>query len=281
MRSSTTSISRTPRAIRSTAVTRTSSSERRRSSGEELYLWSFGDFAFAATRDEVTGDPVRIVAIFHLNEDDNHLTAQVQMVTTEPLLHLNSGSTDDGLNFTDVLNVSASGSLSFDFDGLPSGNFLYAAFGSDTIGLLVTGADLNVKESGGPSQVGEMDGGGGKNGDPTDSINTSQGGVRTSATIGINSQHFVEDGATIPTARAGVFTLVSGFVPLETEVPATGTNISEIDYDGYINVFGAGFFISQSESGTADFRLSLWRSRRDRRHDSRDAARLYRRPSHR
>ena len=225
--------------------------------GEALYLWSFGDFAYAATRDG-SGDPVKIVAVFSLKEASDHLTAQVQMVTTEPLLHTDSGDPDDGLDFTDVLNVSASGSLSFNFDGLPSGNFLYAAFGSDSAGLLITGADLNVKESGGPSQVGEVDGGGGKNGDPCDTVNTSQGGVGTSATIGINSQHFVDgNNADGPT---GVFTLVTGFVPLESEVPATGTNISEINYDGYINAFGAAFFISQSESGTADFTLSLWRA---------------------
>ena len=212
--------------------------------GEALYLWSFGDFAYAATRDG-SGDPVKIVAVFSLKEASDHLTAQVQMVTTEPLLHTDSGDSDDGLDFTDVLNVSASGSLSFNFDGLPSGNFLYAAFGSDSAGLLITGADLNVKELGGRSQVGEVDGGGGKNGDPCGTlVNTSQGEVGTSATIGINSQHFVDgNNADGPT---GVFTLVTGFVPLELEVPATGTNISEINYDGYINAFGAAFFISQS-----------------------------------
>ena len=61
----------------------------------------------------------RVVAAFYLSENTtNHLSAQVQMVTFEPLSHPDGSDADDALNFTNVLQVSAAGSLSLNFDNL-------------------------------------------------------------------------------------------------------------------------------------------------------------------
>lgn len=222
--------------------------------GEDIFLWSNGDYAIATTS-AVEGEG-RIVAAFYLNDQAaDHLSAQIQMATFEPLLDPNADDPDDTLDFTDVLNVTASGSLSFDFDELESGNFLWVAVGSGSAGLLVTGQDLNVVDTGG--KLGDIVKGGS---DPSDSVNTSQGGI--GATIGVNAQHFVggpkvngqnTDG---PTA---VFTLVNNYAPLDGVDQATGINVNEIDYESYINTNSASIFISQTTGGTpARMLISLW-----------------------
>jgi hypothetical protein len=221
--------------------------------GEDVFLWSAGNFAIATTS-SVQGEG-RVVAAFYLNESADHLTAQIQMATFEPLSDPDTTNPDDKLNFTDVLNVSANGSLSFDFDNLNSGNFLWAAVGSDSAGLLVTGQDLNVVDTGG--KLGDMVKGGS---DPSDSVNTSQGGI--GATIGVNAQHFVGGPKVNGQNTDGpiaVFTLVSGYVPLEGVEQATGTNVNQINYDGYINTTSAAIFLSQTTGGTTTrMAISLW-----------------------
>jgi hypothetical protein len=221
--------------------------------GEDVFLWSDGDYAIATT--SATEGAGRIVAAFYLNEASDHLTAQIQMATFEPLFDTNAADPDDTLNFTDALNVSANGSLSFNFDNLNSGNFLWAAVGSDSAGLLVTGQDLNVVDTGG--KLGDMVKGGA---DPSDSVNTSQGGI--GATIGVNAQHFVggpKVSGQYTDGPIAVFTLVSGYAPLEGVEQATGINVNQIDYDGYINTTGASIFLSQTTGGTTTkMAISLW-----------------------
>ena len=228
--------------------------------GHNIYLWSNGDFAIAT--DSATAGAGRVVAAFYLNDNDaNHLQAQVQMVTFEPLSHPDATNPDDGVNWTDVLQVSAQGTLSFNFDNLPSGSFLYAAIGTSSAGLLVTGQDLNVNDS---NKLGDLDTGG-KDGDPSDTVNTSQGGI--GATIGINSQHFTD--ASIPGGKAdgavGVFTLVKGFGSFDATVngtsEGTGINVNEITYSDYVNAPSAKIFISQVTGSSAiggAVRITLW-----------------------
>jgi hypothetical protein len=224
--------------------------------GGNVYLWSSGDFCIATT--SATAGAGRIVAAFYLNEAANHLSAQVQMVTFEPLQHPVTTDPDDALNFTDVLQVSAQGTLSFNFDNLASGNFLWAAVGSGSAGLMVTGQDLNVNDT--ANKLGEIVTGGST--DPSDAVNTSQGGI--GATIGINSQHFVDasgGGSTRVDGATGVFTLVKGFVPLNNAAQATGTNVNQINYDDYINAPSAKIFVSQvtgSSSIGGAVRVTLW-----------------------
>src|SRR5262249_20215014 len=161
---------------------------------------------------------------------DDHLSAQVQMVTFEPIKHPTAGdgttpagSHDEALDFTDVLQVSAAGSTNFAFDNLPSSENLYAAFGNTTAALLITGDDLNVNHNPNSSKFGQKINGGQ---DPSDSVNTSQAGP--AATIGINSQHFVHGGSgqNITDGSIANLTLVSGFVPLiGSTVPVLGDNV--------------------------------------------------------
>ncbi len=96
--------------------------------GEPIYLWAAANSDFAiATTSNVSSTAGRVVAAFYLNEAANHLSAQVQMVTFEPTDQPLNPNPDDSLNFTDVLKVSAASTLTFSFDNLDSGNFLYAA----------------------------------------------------------------------------------------------------------------------------------------------------------
>jgi hypothetical protein len=229
--------------------------------GGNVYLWSNGDFAIA-TSGILNGAPAgRVVAAFYLNEAANHLSAQVQMVTFEPLQHPDAGNPDDALNFTDVLQVSAQGTMSFNFDNLPSGSFLYAAVGNSSAGLLVTGQDLNVTPTG--AKAGDMITGGT---DPSDTVNTSQGGI--GATIGINSQHFTDaqgGGGSRVDGAVGVFTLVKGFTSFDATVngtsEGTGGNVNEIGYTDFVNAPSAKIFISQvtgSSSIGGAVKVTLW-----------------------
>ena len=151
--------------------------------------------------------------------------------------------------------------MSFNFDNLPSGSFLYAAVGSPNAGILVTGQDLNVVDTGG--KLGDMVKGGS---DPSDSVNTSQGGI--GATIGINSQHFTDisgSGGTKLDGAIGVFTLVQGFTSFDSTVngtsEGTGSNVNEIGYSDYIDAPSAKIFISQVTGSNplgGAVRITLW-----------------------
>jgi hypothetical protein len=213
--------------------------------GSSVYLWSDGDYCIATTSS--TAGAGRIVAAFYLNESVDHLTAQVQMVTFEPLKHPDGTSADDALNFTNVMNVSAAGSESFDFDALKSGGCLWAAVGSNAGAVLVSGYSLDVDAAG-------------KIQNTSNKIAVSQGGDGT--TIGLNNQLFDNVGET------AVFTLVTGLDTLGTTdggvqsdyiVDHTGPAGEGINYDGYINVTGAGIYVSQSEGNSAkDFDINLF-----------------------
>lgn len=232
--------------------------------GQALYFHidpGNSDRALVTTSD--TAGDGRIVAAFYLDENTtDHLTAQVQMVTFEAILHPDSTNPDDAVTFTDLLQISAAGSVSFDFDELPSGNFLWVALGTSDAGLLVTGHDLNVdtrETIGGKlnGKYGEIITGGKT--DPSDTVNASQGG--DGATIGVNSQHFVrgaKTGNTYADGSVATFTLVEGFSALNSQAAATGTNIQGIDYGNYINTVGAGVYVSQLTGTHADMKISLF-----------------------
>lgn len=201
--------------------------------GDDIFLWSLGDGDIViATTSSVSATDGEVVAAFYLDDAADNLSATIQMVTFIALDHPDDADPDDRVDWTDLLNVSAQGSLSFEFDTLESGKFLWVAVGSSTNGLLVTGKSLNVDASG--NRVS-----GGAN--PSDAMNTSQGG--SGATIGIDSQMFVP-------GETAVFTLVQGFDALGSGPDATGDNANEIDYDSYLNTNGAGVFISQKQGNT-------------------------------
>ena len=219
--------------------------------GDSIYLHSYdgGNIVLATT--SATAGSGEVVAAFYLNEATDHLSATIQTVTFMAIEHPDATNPDDAIDWSSLLNVSASGSISFDFDQLKSGSSLWVAVGTDTAGLLVTGG--NPQEDAAHKKT-----------NTSDVIHTSQGG--TGATIGVNNQLF--DIAN----ESAVFTLVTGFTNLAgTESGATGDYTIDpkpndnkpegIDYDGYINTTGAGIFISQSQGSPAaakDFDVYLY-----------------------
>jgi hypothetical protein len=212
---------------------------------QQVYLWSFGDYCIASTSNVSAFEAgSRVVAAFYLNEASDHKSAQVQMVTFEALSHPDGTNADDALNFTNVLQVSASGSTSFNFNSLQSGSSLWVAVGSSSGGVLVTGGSPSVDSAG-------------KYTNTSDVIHTSQGGDGT--TIGVNNQLFDSVG------EKGVFTLVSGLDVLNgttngfaSDYIADHGKYQGVDYSGYLNVTGAGIYISQSQgNGAKDFDINL------------------------
>ena len=217
-------------------------------SGDNIYLWSSGDFAIATTSSSAGAG--RIVAAFYLNDTDpNHLQAAVQMVTFEALKHPDATSADDAVNFTNILQVSAAGSQSFDFDALKSSGALWVAVGNNQTAIVVSGYSLDVNAEG-------------KLENTSNKIAVSQGGTGT--TIGLNNQLFDNVG------ERAVFTLVNGLDSLTSAdggilsdyiVDHTGPAAEGLNYTGYINVIGAGIFLSQSQgtpTETKDFDIDLY-----------------------
>jgi hypothetical protein len=220
-------------------------------STDQIFLYSFagGDILILSTEapagvditDPSTLDGTKIVATYYLEENATLTGADVWGVWFQPIDHPDDTDPDDIIDFGDFLHVSASATLSFELDALRSGNFLWAAIGSDDAGLLITGKDLNVfpADAHPPSKQGKVDTAGAEG---SDQVNTSQGGQ--GATTGINNQMYVA-------GNTGVFTLVTGFDELasSTTGEAADVYVQTIDYDGYINTVGAGIFISQTQGG--------------------------------
>jgi hypothetical protein len=225
--------------------------------GESIYVHvdASGDYATLWTSADDSGRIVGAVALTNETIDNvttHTATAGVQMVYFEALEQTVTTDQDEPVSLGDVLKVAVDTAVSFDFDQLDAGNFLWAAVGDGASAMLITGQDLNVKDTGSPAQIGNIDKGGS---DPSDAVNTSKA---TDTTIGINAQHFAPtntgDGAT------GVFTFVTGYAPLELATPVyTGQNVKQINYDDYINVSSASVFISQLTGGTsADIHFSFF-----------------------
>jgi hypothetical protein len=212
----------------------------------QVYLWSAGDYCIATTS-SVSASAGRIVAAFYLADTDpNHLQAQVQMVTFEALKHTGTTNPDDAINFSNVLQVSAAGSQSFNFDALHSSGGIWVAVGNNATAILVSGYSLDVDNKG-------------KIEPTSNKIAVSQGGTGT--TIGVNNQLFDNVG------EKAVFTLVSG---LDVFTSADSGILSDyvidqnkpgaegINYSGFINVVGAGIFVSQSQGNDPkDFGIDL------------------------
>lgn len=225
--------------------------------GESIYVHvdASGDFATLWTSSDDSGRIVGAVALTNETIDNvttHTATAGVQMVYFEAIKQTDTTSQDETISLGDVLKVAVDTAVSFDFDQLDAGNFLWAAVGDGDAAMLITGQDLNVKDTGQPAGIGNIEKGGT---DPSDAVNTSKA---TDTTIGINAQHFAPtnsgDGAT------GVFTFVTGYAPLELATPVfTGQNVKQINYDDYLNVSSASVFISQLTGGsTANIHFSFF-----------------------
>ena len=185
--------------------------------GESLYVHvdATGNYATLWTSSDDSGHIVGAVALTNETIDNvttHTATAGAQMVFFEAIKHTDTSSQDESVSLSDVLKVAVDTAVSFNFDQLDAGNFLWAAVGDGDAAMLITGQDLNVKDTPG-KRIGDIEKGGS---DPSDSVNTSKA---TDTTIGINAQHFAPtntgDGAT------GVFTFVTGYAPLEIRTPCS------------------------------------------------------------
>lgn len=225
--------------------------------GDSIYVHvdASGDYATLWTSSDDSGRIVGAIALTGETIDnvtDHTAEAGVQMVFFEAITQTDTNDDDETVSLSDVLKVAVDTAVSFNFEQLDAGNFLWAAVGDAGAAMLITGEDLNVKNAGSPSQIGNMVTGGA---DGSDSVNTSKA---SDTTIGINAQHFaptnIGDGAT------GVFTFVTGFAPLDSASPVyTGGNVNQIDYADYVNVSSASIFISQvTGSGDTSIHFSLW-----------------------
>ncbi|WP_214472133.1 DUF5801 repeats-in-toxin domain-containing protein [Mesorhizobium sp. dw_380] len=182
-----------------------------------LHSYANGTIVLATTSAaEGVGD---VVAAFYLNAAGDNLTASVEMVTFQAIAHPDSTNPDDTIDWTNLLNVSATGSTSFNFDNLASGNNLFVAVGTSGAGLVVSGIHPVIQADG------TLDNSG-------DNIKTSQGGI--GATIGVNNQMF-DPGET------AVFSFVKG------QAPGTYGDIDNMSYTDFIDVTDAKLFISQTE----------------------------------
>ncbi|MER8935370.1 DUF5801 repeats-in-toxin domain-containing protein [Mesorhizobium opportunistum] len=187
--------------------------------GQSIYLHSYANGTIVLATTSATEGVGDVVAAFYLNAAGNNLSASVEMVTFQAIAHPDTTNPDDAIDWTNLLNVSASGSTSFNFDNLASGNNLFVAVGTSGAGLVVSGIHPVIKADG------TLDNSG-------DNIKTSQGGV--GATIGVNNQMF-DPGET------AVFSFVKG------QAPGTYGDIDNMSYTDFIDVTDAKLFISQTE----------------------------------
>ncbi|MER8587244.1 hypothetical protein NKH19_18800, partial [Mesorhizobium sp. M1338] len=187
--------------------------------GDAIYLHSYANGTIVLATTSATEGVGDVVAAFYLKAAGDNLSAGIEMVTFEAIAHPDVTSSDDSIDWTDILNVSATGSTSFNFDNLASGNNLFVAVGTSGAGLVVSGIHPVIHADG------TLDNSG-------DNIKTSQGGI--GATIGVNNQMF-DPGET------AVFSFVKG------QAPGTYGDIDNMSYTDFIDVTDAALFISQTE----------------------------------
>lgn len=195
------------------------------------------DLVIVTTSATTGGD---LVAAFYLDDSASLTSPTIEMATFRALYNDDATLADaDYLDWGNDLAVTAQSTLSFDFDTLKSGKFLWVAVGDQNNALLVTGKNVKVDANGDPltgNQAGDL-------------VNTSQGGQ--GATIGIDNQMMTP-------GDTAMLTFVTGFTAV-TPPDQTGQNINEIDYGGYINTGAASMFISQIQgSGTLTLDMAIW-----------------------
>ena len=164
--------------------------------GQNIYLWSaLGGQVVLATTSSVDATSGSVVAAFYIESNNAaNTSAKVESVTFIPIAQPDTTNPDDTIDFSDVLKVSTTASLSFNFNELKSGSSLWVAVGTSDAAVLVSGKSLDVDAAGKIVS------------NTSNTIHTSQGGDGT--TIGVNNQLFDNAGET------AVFTLVSGFTNL-------------------------------------------------------------------
>ncbi|MGH6781214.1 MAG: hypothetical protein ACREB5_03790, partial [Sphingomonadaceae bacterium] len=159
-------------------------------------------------------------------------------VTFEAIDHPLNPNPDEPVDIFEFVNISATGSLTFDFDALPSGSNLFGVVGEspNDSAIIVIGRNPVFNADGNYTNA-------------SDVIHTSQGGGPT--TIGVNNQMFDPgDGAYFTYVNDPVGNFLSGFA--NGLSPTEADDADNIQYTGgTLDAGGAFLKISQIQGNSA------------------------------
>ncbi|MGE5548538.1 MAG: hypothetical protein ACM33T_16650 [Solirubrobacterales bacterium] len=209
-----------------------------------LYVAEGGSVVLGREGSGTTADPAGdVVFAAYLQPASNLTTATVWTVLFEPLKNSDNTSIDEPDDVGTNLAVTATESLEFHFDALPSGQNLFGIVGDVNDALVVIGRDALIKGDGTYTNA-------------SDTINTSQGGG--AVTIGVDNQMFDPgDGA--------YFTFVTDPDPRYLAGVTGGLDQNEADdadnilYGGTLDVSSAFLKISQIQGNSlASLKLTCY-----------------------
>ena len=183
---------------------------------EKIYLVSDsnGQIVLGVT-DPGQADETIVFAVY-LDPDGttSPIDATVWSVTFEPIFHPDTNSQDDAVDLLDQVYVTATGTKTFNFDALPSGQNLFGIVGDVNDAIVVTGELPVLKADGTYTNT-------------SDTINTSKGGGPT--TIGIDNQSFDPIGGGTAVNDGAFFTYVEDPDPRYLAGVTGGLNQNEAD----------------------------------------------------
>lgn len=169
---------------------------------------------------------------------DGSTNVELWTVTFEAIDHPSNASYDEPVDIFENVYVTATGSLTFNFDALPSGSNLFGVVGEspDDSAIIVIGKNPAFNADGNYTNA-------------SDVIHTSQGGGPT--TIGVNNQMFDPgDGAYFTYVNDPVGNFLSGFP--NGLSPTEADDADNIQYTGgTLDVGGAFLKISQIQGNAA------------------------------
>lgn len=189
--------------------------------GDQIYLWS--DLNNQVVLGKTSGGDV--VFAIYMEPDgalDTDVNVKLWTVTFEAIDHPVEGSTtaayDDAVDLLSLVYLTATGSKTFNFDALPSGQNLFGIVGDVEDAIVIIG-ERPVLNADGTYVTG------GSN--SSDTINTSKGGGPT--TIGIDNQQFNPIGGGTDVNDGCFFTYVEDPDPRYLAGVAGGLNQNEAD----------------------------------------------------
>jgi len=150
---------------------------------EKIYLVSDSDnqIILGVTDPGTTNEQIVFAVYLDPSGTDTSKTATLWSVTFEPIFHPDTTSPDDAVDLLSQVYLTATGSKTFNFNNLPSGQNLFGIVGDTNDAIVVIGA-LPVLNADGTYT------------NTSDTINTSKAGGDT--TIGVDNQSFDQgDGA--------------------------------------------------------------------------------------
>ncbi len=183
---------------------------------EKIYLVSDSDGQILlGVTDPGQADETIVFAVY-LDPDGttSPIDATLWSVTFEPIFHPDTTSDDDAVDLLSLAYLTATGTKTFNFDALPSGQNLFGIVGDVNDAIVVTGELPVLKTDGTYTNA-------------SDTINTSKGGGPT--TIGIDNQSFDPVGGGTAVNDGAFFTYVEDPDPRYLAGVSGGLNQNEAD----------------------------------------------------